>query len=158
MSFFSKLLEGSGKGLLDGVSGIIAKFKADPTKVMEAENELEKLKLSHEENLKKLDNDLEAEFTKRIESENLAISDRWKADMGSDSWMAKNARPLTLLSLLGFLFVIIIIDSLTSVKIQFDVKSSYIDLLQALLITVVAAYFGGRSIEKFQKIKSNPKD
>ena len=35
--------------------------------------------------------------------------------------------------------------------ISFEVKASWVDLLQLVLITVIGAYFGGRSLEKVKK-------
>lgn len=97
---------------------------------------------------------IEQELTKRIESEDNAITERWKSDMESDSWLSKNTRPLVMVSLLGFLFVIIICDSM---NIKFEVKESYVTLLESLLITVVVAYYGSRGVEKFKTIHENTK-
>ena len=36
-------------------------------------------------------------------------------------------------------------------NIKFSVKDTYVDLLQLVLITVIGAYFGGRSLEKVKK-------
>lgn len=89
-----------------------------------------------------------------FEREELAeISNRWKYDMVSDSWLSKNVRPLTLVFLLVLMATVMITDSVE--KWQFDVKESYIRLLEALLITVVAAFFGSRWFNKYQKIKKN---
>jgi len=71
--------------------------------------------------------------------------------MISDSWLSKNVRPIVLLSSLSFTFLMILTDSIENLK--FDVKTNYIDLMQILLITTVAAYFGGRTIEKYKKTK-----
>lgn len=79
------------------------------------------------------------------------ISSRWKYDMVSDSWLSKNVRPLTLVFLLLLLSAIMISDSVE--PWEFEVKESYISLLEALLITVVAAFFGSRWFNKYQKIK-----
>ena len=136
--FIKKAFSGATGGILSGASEIIGKFVADPTEKAKAIAELEKMKIQHEQRLAELD----VELTTKLEAE---ISDRWKADMASDSWLSKNVRPLSLISLLGFLFVIIITDSC---DIPFEVKGGYIDLMEALLLTVVVAYFGGRSAEK----------
>lgn len=152
MSFGKKIMEGLSSGFLSGLGGIIAKVKADPTKVVELEADLEKLKINLEIEEKKLDVAFEEEITKRMESENKAITDRWAADMNSDSWLSKNARPVTMLSLLIFLYIIIIFDSIGTIK--FEVKESYIDLMQGLLMTSITAYFGIRGVEKIQKIIS----
>ena len=79
---------------------------------------------------------------KRLE----AVSRRWEADMDSDSALSKNVRPMALISLLAMLFVFMAMDSLTF--LEFDVKTEYINLLQALSMTAFGAYFAGRSYEK----------
>ena len=76
------------------------------------------------------------------------ITDRWKADMNSDSWLSKNVRPLVLIFLVVCTMLMIFIDAGT---IQFTVEEKWTDLLQLVLITVIGAYFGGRSYEKRQK-------
>ena len=76
------------------------------------------------------------------------VTERWKADMQSDSWLSKNVRPLTLAFLLVSTVILIFIDA---GFIDFQVKNSWVDLLQLVLISVVGAYFGGRSLEKIKK-------
>jgi hypothetical protein len=68
--------------------------------------------------------------------------------MNSDSWLAKNVRPLTLIFLVVSTVLLIFIDAGV---INFVVEAKWTDLLQLVLITVIAAYFGGRSIEKVKK-------
>lgn len=93
---------------------------------------------------------MEQEVTKRMESEDKAISDRWSADMASDSWMSKNARPLIMFILVGFLIFLIAIDSIDNVP--FNVSESYVSLLEVLTTTVIVAYFGSRGVEKYKTI------
>ena len=76
------------------------------------------------------------------------ITDRWKADMNSDSWLSKNVRPMVLIFLVVSTVLMIFIDAGT---IQFTVEEKWTDLLQLVLITVIGAYFGGRSLEKRKK-------
>jgi len=76
------------------------------------------------------------------------ITDRWKADMQSDSWLAKNIRPMTLAFLVVSTVLMIFIDG---GMINFTVETKWTDLLQIVLITVIGAYFGGRSLEKVKK-------
>ena len=78
------------------------------------------------------------------------ISTRWKADMTSDSWLSKNVRPLVLIFLVVSTVLLVFIDAGV---IAFEVKDTWVDLLQLVLITVIGAYFGGRSIEKVKKTK-----
>ncbi len=73
------------------------------------------------------------------------ISERWKYDMRSDSWLSKNTRPLALIYLTVCMTLFIVFDS---IQMIFDMKSAWIDLLQTLLVTVYVAYFGSRGAEK----------
>ena len=156
MSLFKDLISGGIKGLGDTAIDIIKTFKADPNKIIEAEQKIKELENKAEEIKNNLVISLEQEVTKQIETENTAISERWKADMVSDSWLSKNVRPVVLLSSLGFLFFMIITDSIEGLK--FDIKDNYIDLMQILLITTVAAYFGSRGLEKIRKTKEINKE
>ena len=76
------------------------------------------------------------------------ITSRWTADLKSDSWLSKNVRPLVLVFLIVCTMLLIFIDA---GALNFEVKSSWVDLLQLVLITVIGAYFGGRSLEKVKK-------
>jgi len=71
--------------------------------------------------------------------------------MKSDSWMSKNTRPMALIFLTISMILLIFIDS---TGIDFEVDSSWIDLLKSLLITVYVAYFGSRGAEKFKTIQN----
>jgi ABC-type nickel/cobalt efflux system permease component RcnA len=69
--------------------------------------------------------------------------------MNSDSWLSKNIRPLTLIFLVFSTVLLIFIDS---EMINFKVQDQWIDLLQIILITIIGAYFGGRSYEKIKRL------
>ena len=90
-------------------------------------NEIEKAILDHEIEIQK------------------NVTERWKADSSSDSWLSKNVRPLVLVFLVVSTVLMIFIEAGV---IAFEVKASWIDLLQLVLITVIGAYFGGRSLDK----------
>ncbi len=73
------------------------------------------------------------------------VTDRWNADMNSDSWLAKNIRPLVLV-FLTFIFSLL---SFTDGNIgEFKIAKEYIPIFQTLLVTVYGAYFVGRTWEK----------
>ena len=76
------------------------------------------------------------------------VTERWKMDMSSDSWLSKNIRPLVLVFLVIATVLLIFIDA---GFINFKVQDKWTDLLQLVLITVIGAYFGGRSLEKVKK-------
>jgi len=78
------------------------------------------------------------------------ITKRWESDMKSDNLLSKTVRPLTLIFLTLFMTFIVFTDSKT--EWNFDVKESYITLLETLLLAVYLAYFGSRGIEKYKKI------
>ena len=77
------------------------------------------------------------------------VTERWKADMGSDVKLAKLIRPLTLIALMSMFMVTMVADSVDGWP--FNVKDSYVDLLQILMMTAFGAYFAGRTIEKAKK-------
>jgi len=77
------------------------------------------------------------------------ISQRWASDMKSDSWLSKNTRPMTLIYLTLAMTIFIVLDS----TVLLEIKTGWVSLLEALLITVYVAYFGSRGAEKITKIK-----
>ena len=76
------------------------------------------------------------------------VTARWQSDMSSDSWLSKSIRPLVLAWLVVCTTLLIFIDAGV---IMFNVEDKWVDLLQLVLITVIGAYFGGRSYEKIKK-------
>ncbi len=77
------------------------------------------------------------------------VTERWKADMGSDVKLAKLIRPVTLITLMVVFCTTMVIDSIDS--LAFNVKDSYVSLLEILMLTSFGAYFAGRTIEKSKK-------
>ena len=71
------------------------------------------------------------------------LAKRWEADTNSESWLSKNTRPLIVLSLVGVLFVFIVLDSL---DIAFEVRDSWVTLYEVLIVTAVGGYFTLRSV------------
>ena len=131
MSILGTILSGGGaKDLVKEVGGVI-----DDLHTSEEE------RLAAEQKIKEIIANYEVEMEKNITS-------RWEADLKSDSWLSKNVRPMTLIFLIVCTMLLIFIDA---GAINFNVKDSYVDLLQLVLITVIGAYFGGRSLEKVKK-------
>ena len=77
------------------------------------------------------------------------VSSRWRSDMKSDSWLSKNTRPMALIFLTLAMTIFIVLDS----TVLLEIKTGWVSLLEALLITVYVAYFGSRGAEKITKIK-----
>jgi hypothetical protein len=86
--------------------------------------------------------DAEVQFQKNV-------TERWKADMGSDVKLAKLIRPVTLIALMSMFMVTMVADSMDNWA--FNVKDSYVSLLEILMLTAFGAYFAGRTIEKSRK-------
>jgi hypothetical protein len=77
------------------------------------------------------------------------VTERWKADMSGDIKLAKYIRPVTLICLMCMFMVTMVLDSLD--YLPFNVKESYVSLLEILMLTAFGAYFAGRTIEKSKK-------
>jgi len=79
------------------------------------------------------------------------VTDRWKADMASDSFLSKNIRPIILI----YITVIFTALAFTDGNIgEFRIAKEYIPIFQTLLVTVYGAYFVGRTWEKATKINN----
>ena len=116
--------------------------------IKEIGNAIDKLTTTEEEKLiikKQVQEILEQADT----NAQIQVTDRWKADMASDSWLAKNIRPLVLV-FLTFVFSLL---AFTDGNIgEFKIAKEYIPIFQTLLVTVYGAYFVGRSWEKGKSI------
>ena len=130
MSIINKIFSGGANKLVESVGGVLDNLTTTKEEKMLAKQKLKELILNHE-----------AEMQQNV-------TDRWKADMNSDSWLSKNVRPLILIFLVVSTVLMIFIDA---GAIQFNVEEKWTDLLQLVLITVIGAYFGGRSFEKRKK-------
>ena len=130
MSILSNIFSSGATELVKGVGDVIDNLHTSKEEKLAAELKVKELISNYE---------IEMEKT---------ITDRWKADMNSDSWLSKNIRPMTLAFLVISTVLMIFIDAGT---IKFTVEDKWTDLLQLVLITVIGAYFGGRSLEKVKK-------
>ena len=77
------------------------------------------------------------------------VSARWEADLKHGSWLSKNIRPITLIFLTGVFVILSVFDGNMG---EFTIREAYVPVYQTLLMTVYAAYFAGRSIEKVKKV------
>ena len=125
-----KLFSGGAADLVKGIGGVVDNLHTSAEEKLEAERKIKELIANYEVEMEK------------------NITSRWQADLKSDSWLSKNVRPLVLIFLIICTMLLIFIDAGT---LEFEVKSSWVDLLQLVLITVIGAYFGGRSLEKVKK-------
>ena len=126
----SNLLSGGAADLVKNVGGVIDNLHTSEEEKLEAERKIKEVIANYEVEMEK------------------NITSRWEADLKSDSWLSKNVRPLVLIFLIVCTMLLIFIDA---GALNFEVKSTWVDLLQLVLITVIGAYFGGRSLEKVKK-------
>jgi hypothetical protein len=105
--------------------------------------------ISSDNKIKAVDKEQAMKLIEQDMVEMKEVSSRWSSDMKSDSWLSKNTRPLALIFLTSSAVLMMTIDSF---HLQFDVDESWIELLKTLLITVYVAYFGSRGAEKITKI------
>jgi hypothetical protein len=126
----NKIFSGGAAELVKGVGGVLDNLTTSKEEKFEAERKIKELIANHQIEMEK------------------NITSRWEADLKSDSWLSKNVRPMTLIFLIVCTMLLIFIDA---GALNFEVKSSWVDLLQLVLITVIGAYFGGRSLEKVKK-------
>ena len=130
MSILGKMFSGGAADLINSVGDVVDNLHTSKEEKLAAEQKVKKLVANYEIEMEK------------------NITDRWKADMNSDSWLSKNVRPMILIFLVVSTVLMIFIDAGT---ISFVVEDKWTDLLQLVLITVIGAYFGGRSLEKTKK-------
>jgi hypothetical protein len=124
--------------LLDVGMKVLDRFVPDPAEKAKAQAEL--LKMQQEGRLAELNADM---------NEQNNVSERWKADLGSDSWLSKNVRPMTLVALLVAYFIFA-----TASAFDIIVKQAYVELLGQMIMLIVSAYFGGRTLEKIMEMKT----
>lgn len=130
MSVLTQIFSSGATALVGSVGSVIDDLTTSKEEKLEAERKIKELIANYEVEMEK------------------NITSRWEADLKSDSWLSKNVRPLVLIFLIVCTMLLIFIDA---GAINFNVKDSYVDLLQLVLITVIGAYFGGRSLEKVKK-------
>ena len=130
MSILGTIFSSGATELVKGVGGVIDNLHTSGEEKLEAERKIKELVANYETQMEK------------------EITSRWQSDMNSDSWLSKNIRPLVLAFLVVSTVLMIFIDA---GAINFNIEEKWTDLLQLVLITVIGAYFGGRSFEKTKK-------
>jgi hypothetical protein len=124
---------------------LIDKLIPDPEAKAKAQAEL--LKMQQDGELAKMANDTELY---KAEQEN--ITDRWRSDMGSDSWLSKNIRPMALIAIFVAFFLFTMMSAF-----GYNAQESYVQLLGQWGQIIFLAYFGGRTVEKLADMKMGKK-
>jgi hypothetical protein len=128
--------------LLPFAGKLLDKFVADPA--AKAEAQLKLAEMAHNGELASMANE-----TKLFETDQNNITERWKADMASDSWLSKNIRPLSLVAIFGAYVVFA-----TMSAFNMNVNADYVELLGQWGIIIFGAYFTSRGAEKIMDMKA----
>ena len=126
----SKLFGNAGGAVVDKLAGVADRFIRTKDEKAEFEKEMTQIFIEAEKEMQK------------------NVTERWKADLEHGNWLTRSVRPLVLVFLIISTVLMVFIDS---GSIAFEVEDKWTDLLQIVLITVIGAYFGGRSVEKLRK-------
>ena len=126
----SKIFGDAGGNVVDKLAGVADRFIRTKDEKAEFEKQMTQIFIEAESQMQK------------------NVTERWKADLEHGNWLTRSVRPLVLIFLIVATVLMIFIDS---GSIVFNVDEKWTDLLQLVLITVIGAYFGGRSFEKFKK-------
>lgn len=155
LSLIGNAVLAKGKDWVEDKTGV----KLDQPLSAEDTLKLRQYEMDHEEELlrlrieeKKLGIDELQVMAQAVVNENNNVTDRWKADMVSDSWLSKNIRPGTLIYILSAYVLFALLDGA-----GYKISETYITLLGQWGLIVMTAYFGGRSVEKIMEIRRGSK-
>lgn len=156
LTLLSSAIQAKGKEVVEKTLGV--KISDDPSP--EEVSKLRQLQYDHEERLLELgiekarleQEELKALLAAQVAQEN-NVTDRWKADMASDSWLSKNVRPGTLVYLLTAYLIFALLDGA-----GYKISESYVSLLGQWGMLVMTAYFGGRTVEKVMEMRRKGKE
>lgn len=156
LGLLSSAIQAKGKEVVENALGV--KISDNPSDAEVAK--LRQLQFDHEERLLELgiekarleQEELKVLFAAQANQEN-NISDRWKADMSSDSWLSKNVRPMTLVYILTAYLLFALLDGY-----GYKISETYITLLGQWGLIVMTAYFGGRTVEKCMEMRRKDKE
>ena len=156
LGLLSSAIQAKGKEVVENALGVKISDNPNPEEVAK----LRQLQFDHEERLLELGIEkarLEQEELKALlaaqASQDNNVSDRWKADMSSDSWLSKNVRPGTLVYLLTAYLIFALLDGA-----GYKISESYVNLLGQWGMLVMTAYVGGRTVEKVMEMRRKDKE
>ena len=131
---------------LDSVLAIGGKLidKLIPDPEAKARAQLELATLAQNGELAKMANE-----TDLYKTEQAGVSERWQADMASDTWLSKNIRPMALVAIFVAYFLFAMMSAF-----GYNAQASYVELLGQWGMLVMSAYFGGRTLEKIMEMRA----
>jgi len=151
LGLLSSAIQAKGKEVVEQTLGVKISDNPGPEEV----SKLRQLEHEHEERLLELG--IEKAKLEMAELELLAkaaqadadnITDRWQADMSSDSWLSKNIRPMSLIAIFTMYSVFAIMSAF-----GYNANESYVQLLGNWGMLIMGAYFGGRTVEKLAEMR-----
>jgi hypothetical protein len=152
LGLLSSAIQAKGKEVVENTLGVKIADNPSPEEV----SKLRELQFEHEERLLELGIEkakmelAEMElFAKAAQNEDNNVSNRWTADMSSDSWLSKNIRPLSLIAIFVGYFLFAMMSAF-----DYNARESYVTLLGQWGQLIMGAYFGGRTIEKLAELRS----
>jgi hypothetical protein len=152
LGLLSSALQAKGKEVVEQTLGVKISDNPSPEEV----SKLRQLQYDHEERLielgiMKAQAELEElkVFALASQNEDNNVTDRWKADMGSDSWLSKNIRPMSLVAIFVGYFIFAMMSAF-----GLNANESYVQLLGQWGMLIMGAYFGGRTIEKLADMRN----
>lgn len=140
MSWFQQLFSTGASDLIKTVGDTVDKFVTTDKEKMELNNSMQKAEQEYRLEMAKTD-------IQMTTAEEQNVTDRWRADMSSDNFLSKNARPLVLLVFTGLIVIMAIGGH------WLKVDDGMTDMVQTVALMIYGAYFGGRSVEKVQHIR-----
>jgi hypothetical protein len=152
LGLLSSAIQAKGKEVVEQTLGVKISDNPGPEEV----SKLRQLEHEHEERLLELG--IEKAKLEMAELELLAkaaqadadnITDRWQADMSSDSWLSKNIRPMSLIAIFTMYSVFAMMSAF-----GYNANESYVQLLGNWGMLIMGAYFGGRTVEKLAEMRS----
>tara|TARA_R110000824_G_scaffold154128_3_gene326068 strand:- start:730 stop:1122 length:393 start_codon:yes stop_codon:yes gene_type:complete len=130
MKILKTIFGGGAEKLVESVGGVLDNLSTSKEEKLEAKRKIKELMVNHQVEVEK------------------NVTARWQADLQNGNWLTRSVRPIVLIFLIFCTMLLVFIDS---GSIKFEVQEKWTDLLQLTLITVIGAYFGGRSVEKLKK-------
>ena len=132
--------------ILDALLGIGSKLidKLIPDPAQKADAQLKLMELAQSGELAKMANE-----TELFKAEQGNVTERWNADMASDSWLSKNIRPLSLIAIFSGYFTFAMMSAY-----GYNANESYVTLLGNWGMLIFGAYFGSRSLEKITELRN----
>lgn len=151
LGLLSSAIQAKGKEVVENTLGVKIPDNPTPADV----EKLRQLQYDHEERLLELGIEKAkmelAElqlFADAAKNEDNNVSNRWDADMASDSWLSKNIRPMSLIAIFCGYFLFAMMSAF-----GYNANESYVNLLGQWGMLIMGAYFGGRTIEKLAEMR-----